>query len=84
MEEIKVKQIEKNSDKEEKPRGYYKENALWSRDREEAYYDGFEIEFFWPLMKITFIFIVFLVLYKIIKINPILSIFFCILIIAFY
>lgn len=84
MEEIMEKQIEKNRDKEEKPRGYYKEDALWSRDREEAYYDGFEIEFFWPLMKSTLILIVFLVLFKIIKMNFILSLFFCILIIAFY
>jgi hypothetical protein len=46
--------------------------------------DGFEIEFFWPLIKITIILILYLVLYKIIKLNMILSIFICVLVIAFY
>jgi hypothetical protein len=83
MEETKDKKIEEIRE-EEKPRGYYKENAYWSRDREDAYYDGFEIEFFWPLIKITIIMIIFLLSYKIIHVNIILSIFICIFIIAFY
>lgn len=84
MEEINDKKIEENQDEEEKPIGYYKENSFWSRDREEAYYDGFEIEFFWPLIKTTIILIIFLLLLKIIKLNFVFSLFICILIIAFY
>ena len=81
---MKDNQKEDKNKEEEKPRGYYKEVEHWSRDREEAYYDGFEIEFFWPFVKISTILIVYLVLYKIINLNMIVSIIICVLITAFY
>lgn len=85
--EIKIENVEKETQeeiKEIKPRGYYKEKTYWSKDREDSYYEGFEIEFFWPFIKITSLMMTFIIIYKQFGVNLFLSIFICLLIIAFY
>ena len=72
-----------NEPKESKPFGFYTEKPDWTKDKEVAYFSGFELQVFWPVLKISILAVIMTTL-SLLGVSVYIGILTCVMITMFY
>jgi len=65
-------------------RGMYYSHPQWSKDLSNAYYQGVEMKFYWPLFKWVLLIIFFCLMRFVVQLSTGLSILLCVILIVSY